>query len=125
MSWFDGKKIVAPIDFCEESKWGIDTALEIAGTPENVQLIHVAVAVDELPPAVSWDPGDEKKLRNEVVDHFRKEFAGAPYTNLSFEVRFGDPGQQITRYAKEIGAVPQAASPPPERPIEFATRSET
>jgi predicted MFS family arabinose efflux permease len=29
------------------------------------------------------------------------------------------------RYAKEIGAVPQAASPPPERPIEFATRSET
>jgi hypothetical protein len=29
------------------------------------------------------------------------------------------------RYAKEIGAVPRAASPPPERPIEFATRSET
>lgn len=29
------------------------------------------------------------------------------------------------RYSKEIGAVPQAASPPAERPIEFATRSET
>jgi MFS family permease len=29
------------------------------------------------------------------------------------------------RYAREIGAVPQAASPPPERPIEFATRGET
>ena len=29
------------------------------------------------------------------------------------------------RYAKEIGAVAQASSPPPERPIEFATRSET
>jgi MFS family permease len=29
------------------------------------------------------------------------------------------------RYAREIGAVPRAASPPSERPIEFATRSET
>jgi MFS family permease len=29
------------------------------------------------------------------------------------------------RYAREIGAMPQAASPPPERPIEFASRGET
>jgi hypothetical protein len=29
------------------------------------------------------------------------------------------------RYAKDLGAVPQAAKTAPERPIEFATRSET
>lgn len=104
MSWFTNKKVVAPVDFSDDSKWGLDTALEIASSPANVHAIHVAVAPTDLPPAISWNPGQEDDLREQLLNHFRQQFSTAPYRGLELTVRFGDAGQQITRFAKEIGA---------------------
>lgn len=104
MSWFANKKVVAPIDYSDDCKWGLDTALEIAGSPQNVHPIHVAVAPTDLPPAISWNPGQEDDLRAQLGHLFHQQFSGPPYKDLALTVRFGDPGQQITRFAKEIGA---------------------
>lgn len=104
MSWFANKKVVAPIDYSNDSKWGLDTAIEIADNIEQVHPIHVAVAPSDLPPAISWNPGEEDDLREQLANHFRQQFSSAPYRGLELTVRFGDPGQQITRFAKEIGA---------------------
>jgi nucleotide-binding universal stress UspA family protein len=104
MTTFSNRKIVAPIDFCADSRWGVETALEIAGDPKLVHLIHVAVAVDELPPAVSWDPHEEGSIRRQILDHFRTAFPEASFREMPLEIRFGDPGQQIVNFAKEVGA---------------------
>jgi nucleotide-binding universal stress UspA family protein len=104
MSWLTDKKVVAPIDFSDDSKWGLDTALEIAGSAGSVHPIHVANAPTDLPPAISWNPGEDDDLREQLVNHFRQQYSTAPYRDLTLTVRFGDPGQQVTRFAEEIGA---------------------
>jgi nucleotide-binding universal stress UspA family protein len=104
MSYFLGKKAVAPVDFCEFTRWGLETTLEIVGNPQNVHVIHVAAAITDLAPAATWDMWEEKSVKANVVNQFRQDFPDPTFRGLPFEVRFGDPGQQITRYAKEIGA---------------------
>ena len=101
MSWFTGKTILVPLDFSEESRRAVDTALEIATSTADVRVIHVAPDLAVTSPEVIWEVHTDEIRRGNIEKAFRKEFAAEKYRELSMFVTFGDPGHGIADYAEQ------------------------
>lgn len=104
MTWQPKNKVVVPIDFSNEADHALTTALELASDPSAVHLVHVLFPLDAVSPGVVLgDVSDEKReqaVRKRIDELLKqKNVAGA-----HVEVRFGNPGLEITDYADEIGA---------------------
>lgn len=104
MTWFRNKTAVVPIDFGPEARWAVDTALDIIGDAERVHVIHVATNINELAPLATWDLYNENAIREHLEKQYRAQFSDDRYRDLSFTLRFGDPGHQIAEFAKESNA---------------------
>ena len=104
MNWFERKKIVVPIDFSDESRRVIDTALEMVFRPSDIYVVHVAPELGSMALEVVWEPLDDELRRQRIESTFLAEFAEEKYNHLNFHVCFGDPGQQIVEYAEKVGA---------------------
>ena len=104
MNWFEGKKIVVPIDFGDESRRAIDTALDMVFRPSDIYVVHVAPELGSMALEVVWEPLDDDLRRQRIESTFLSEFSEDKYNHLNFHVCFGDPGQQIAEYAERIDA---------------------
>lgn len=104
MSWLPKKCVVVPIDFSSESEASIRTALELAGSPENVRLLHVLYPLDGMSPGVVWGDMDDKKREAAVRKHSDQYFASHGFPQVTFDIRFGHPGEEIPDYARENSA---------------------
>jgi nucleotide-binding universal stress UspA family protein len=104
MNWFEGKKIVVPIDLGPQSRLAIDAALEMVFRPSDIHVVHVAPDLASMAPEVVWQDISDESRREAIEADFQKEFADDKYRKTSFRVTFGDPGYRITEYAEEIGA---------------------
>jgi len=104
MNWFDGKKVLVPIDFGEESQKAIDASLQMAASTSNVYVVHVSPDLTVSSPEVVWETLTDDVRRDNLEKAFHKQFAAAKYHDLNFHVLFGDPGHGITAYAEEIEA---------------------
>jgi len=104
MSWFEGKKVVVPIDFGELSQKAVDEALEMALRPTDIHVVHVAPDLLAMTPPVGWADIDDTKRAANIEATFRKQFSDSKYHGISFKVLFGNPGHDIARYAEEVGA---------------------
>ena len=104
MSWFDGRKIVVPIDFSREADGAIDAALEIAPPGADITVVHVAPDLNVLEPGIVWSEVNDDTRRQNLIASFHERFADPKYKNLKFEILFGDPGHQIAEFAKNVGA---------------------
>lgn len=104
MNWFEGKKIVVPIDFGEQSKAAVDAALEMVSRPADIHVMHVAPDLTVTAPEVVWQEITDENRRTSIESTFKKQFSDSKYDKLPFHVAFGDPGVQITEYAEEVGA---------------------
>ncbi len=102
MNWFTGKKILVPIDFGEDSRRAVDTALEIATSPADVCAIYVATDLAVTSPEVIWDVQTDEIRSTNIEKNFHKEFAAEKYRAIQFFVAFGDPGHGIADYAALI-----------------------
>jgi nucleotide-binding universal stress UspA family protein len=103
MNRFAQTLIVAPIDYSEESDRALDYALDLANSPDQVRVVHVAEPLIIYEPAVYEIMSDDDR-RAGLVEAFRKRYSAPKYQGLKFDVRFGDPGQEIVEFAKELGA---------------------
>lgn len=101
MSWFNGKKILVPLDFSDESRRAVDTALEIAANAADVHVIHVASDLAVSSPEVIWEVHTDEIRSENIKKAFQKEFAADKYRELQFFVAFGDPGHGIADYAEQ------------------------
>ncbi len=101
MSWFNGKKILVPLDFSKESHQAVDVALEIASSAADVCVIHVASDLAVSSPEVVWEVHTDEIRRKRIEESFHKEFADEKYRKLQFFVTFGDPGHGIADYAEQ------------------------
>ena len=104
MNWFEGKKVVVPIDFGEQSHEAVDAALEMVFRPSDIHVMHVAPDLSAMAPEVVWQDISDESRRSHVEASFKREFSESKYHNLSIHVAFGDAGHRIAEYAKEIGA---------------------
>ena len=104
MNWFEGKKAVVPIDFGDQSKQAIDTALDIIFRPSDIHVVHVSPDQTAATPEEIWIDVDQEQRRNDLEALYRKQFGEEKYHAVPFAVLFGDPGTEIVGHAEKIGA---------------------
>ena len=98
-------QIVVPWDFSEMSEHALQVARSMVIDASQLLVIHVDTLV-----VPAGDPGSiygvvsQDTQRDNLVQAFRERFKGTELADISFEVRFGDPGSEITKYASQMEA---------------------
>lgn len=106
MSWSPKKRVVVPIDFSHSSDEAIQTALEIAGKPEAVHVIHVALLPNFVPYAGEVIATVEPERWLELAKtHLAEYLASRPqFAGVCSKVLEGDAGSRIASFAAEAHA---------------------
>ena len=103
MNPFSHKPIVVPVDLSEASHFALDFARQLTAGPSNITAIHVGLPIMAVDPPYMFLIDDAtRRAELEVSVHKHYE----PYESQGFRmvVRYGDPGDEITKYAHDIGA---------------------
>lgn len=104
MSWLPKKTVVVPVDFTGESQPAIETALEMAESPECVHVVHILYPLDAVSPGVVFTDLDDRKREDAAREHGEKFLAEQGITGVKILVRVGEPGHEIAEYADEAKA---------------------
>ncbi len=99
MSPWPRKNVVVPVDFSDESMEALNQALAMVDDPAHVRVVNVLSELSPDDPSPLWGASHrieegEKKLAEWTTD----------FKNISSIVLVGDPGYEITDYAKRVGA---------------------
>ena len=103
MSLFANSRIVVPIDFSEQADRALETAMQVAANVNHIRAVHVAPPLLMFEPSVYEVLSDSERSKR-LKESFAKRYADPKYHGVQFDVLFGDPGQMIVDFAKEIGA---------------------
>ena len=98
MDPFSKLHILVPIDFSPSSFVALDWALRLACRPSNVHVLHVCPSLVLYEPAAVFVMREDE-VRAQYTDLFYERFSHGRYGGVKFDIRFGDPGTQITIYA--------------------------
>lgn len=104
MSSFTSESIVVPIDFSEASATAIRTALDIAGDPAKVHVLHVLLPLESVSPGSVWGTVNDQTREEAVNEYFERFLQDNQIDGVDVTVRFGNPGLEIVDYARELGA---------------------
>ena len=96
--------VVVPIDFSENSEPAVREALKFVDSASQVNVIHVLFALDAVSPGVVFGGITDESRTESINAHFEELKKKLDAPDLGTEVRIGNPGLQITEYAKELGA---------------------
>ncbi len=98
------QSVLVPTDFSDKANAAIDIGLEWTGDPANLTVLHVAPPIGSFSagdPAVVWNTVSDESRRDHLCQEFRKRFATPIYETVHFEVTFGNPADEIARFAQE------------------------
>lgn len=104
MSWLPKKNVVVPIDFSEDCKDAVNTAIEMAESPENVKLVHVLFPLDAVSPGVVFGELDDAHREEAAIEHAKKFLTDMGLPSLEIMIRIGDPGTEIADFADNVAA---------------------
>ena len=104
MATLECKSVLVPTDFSEKAHEAVDIGLKLAGDPAHLTVIHVAPALSNFSvgdPAIAWQEVSNESRRDQMSHKFRERFGNSKYGKVQFEVAFGAPADEITRYAQD------------------------
>jgi nucleotide-binding universal stress UspA family protein len=104
MSGLHAQKIVAPIDFSEESFAALGTALMIAEDPSDVHVVHAIPALNVAEAGVIWEKIDDEARIQHALDELGRHLSSDEYAQMTIHVEIGDPGRCVTDFAKRTDA---------------------
>lgn len=104
MTRFSSTRLVVPIDFSDDVDGAVDVALEIASDPANITAVHIAAPLATFEPGVVWEMVSDQSRIEQLEKAFRQRYHEPEYAKIGFEVRFGDPGNEIATFAREAEA---------------------
>ena len=104
MSWFNGKRVVVPFDFSEESIHAAKMALQLAQRPDEVHVAHVLLQLPATDPVVIWDEFSDQRRKDTVHTAMEKSLADNEIDGVQINVSIGNPGRVIADLAEEIEA---------------------
>jgi len=96
--------VLIPTDFSEQAHEAVDQALQLFGGPDRLTVLHVATPLNTFPvgdPAIAWGTMCDEKRMTHLCKVFRNHFSDLKYEDLCFEVAFGNPVDEITRFAQD------------------------
>lgn len=103
MNPFAHKTIVVPVDLSQASNYALHFARTLTAGPSNIKAIHVGTPFAAIDPPYMY-LADESTRQAELQSAVREFYAPFASQGCLFAVRYGDPADQITTYAKEVGA---------------------
>lgn len=104
MAWLPKKKVVVPVDLSPGSVDTLATALELAGSAGQVRAIHVLVPLDAISPGVMFGTVTDRDREKQVRQAFAELAAKHNLPGIDLTVRPGDPGLEITDFARHENA---------------------
>ena len=99
---FEASRVLVPTDFSQQSVAAVDLALTMVSRPEQVTVLHVAPSSSYFvvgDPALDWQTVDEQSRIEHLQAMLRNRFSDGKYLDMSMEVRFGSPAEEIAEYA--------------------------
>ncbi len=104
MSWFNGKRIVVPFDFSDESTNAVRLALQMANRPDEVHVAHVLQELPPTDPVVIWGQLDDEARKRAIREQMESLFAEQQIEGVQINVSIGNPSRMIADLAEEIEA---------------------
>ncbi len=98
------QSIIVPWDFSEMSREALTTAVSLAASPDQIEVVHVSAMPTVMEPVIVWDTISEASVRKNILESFRKDIPEEKYPGSRFVVLFGDPGTELADYAKQVNA---------------------
>ncbi|MCA9143944.1 MAG: universal stress protein [Planctomycetaceae bacterium] len=104
MNWFAKRKVLAPVDFSDESFAAVDTALELVEDAADVTVVYVLQDLSPMEPGELWNTVDKESRIQHAMKALRERLADDKYKGLHFDVVIGDPGHEIAELAEREGS---------------------
>ena len=104
MSWFNGKRIVVPFDFSDQSVNAVKMALQLAQHKDEVIVTHVLLELPATDPAAIWDELNDEKRKKTLRASLEEKLAESNIEGVQINVSIGNPGRAIADLAEEVGA---------------------
>lgn len=101
MSLFSKNRVLFPTDFSELASVALAKTLEFVEEPSSLYVVHVLPPLSPLEPGVVWEKLDNETRKHNVEQTFRTKFNAPEYSQVNFEVLFGETSKKIVDYAKE------------------------
>jgi nucleotide-binding universal stress UspA family protein len=103
MNPFAQKTIVVPVDLSDASNYALRFAQELTCGPSNILAIHVGLPFTAVDPPYMYLVDDSTR-RGDLEKSVHEHYAAYEGQGFRLVVRYGDPSDQITSYATEVGA---------------------
>jgi len=104
MSWLPRQAVVVPIDFSDDSFASLATANEMVDDPTHLHVVYVLPHLEPMDPGVIWQTINDADRSAHAHKALQEELASRGCEGMKIVIRFGNPGHEIARYAKEIDA---------------------
>ena len=104
MTWFPKKKVIAPVDFSDESFAAVDVGLQLVDAPSDLTVVYVLQ---------DPSPGELAEMLREIDKDSRTRHAALAlrdrleddkYKDVQIEILFGDAGHEIAKLGERQGA---------------------
>ena len=96
--------VVVPIDFYDDTEAAIRSGMERVHDASGLHVVHVLVPLDYASPGVIWGTVSDETRKTAVLANLEKVLQKAGATGAQMAVLFGDPGLQVTDYARSANA---------------------
>lgn len=91
--------IIVPWDFSDMSKSALEAALEMADSPDKIEVVHVTSYPATVEPGVVWGAVTEDTIMANLKLSFETYAKEVDLPDIKFTATFGDPGSRITEIA--------------------------
>lgn len=100
MGWFPKKRVLAPVDFSDESFAAVDAALELVEAPSDLTVAHVLHDLSPAEPGEMWGTVDNESRTRHAAKALREQLSDDKYHDVQIDILFGDAGHEIAKLAE-------------------------
>ena len=104
MTWFPKNKVLAPVDFSDESFAAVDAGLEHVDAPSDLTVVHVLQDPSPASPAEMWRTVDKDSRTRHAAKALRERLGDERYKGVQIDIEFGDAGSRIAQLAERQAA---------------------
>ena len=100
MTWFPKKKVIAPVDFSDESFVAVDVGLQLVDAPSDLTVVHVLQDLSPTEPGEMWRTIDKESRTRHAIQALHERLDDDKYKAVKSDILFGDAGHEIVKLAE-------------------------
>ncbi|MGF1457877.1 MAG: universal stress protein [Leptolyngbyaceae cyanobacterium] len=101
MTLFSSDSVLVPMDFSDDAIKALKNTLEFIDDPQKIHVLNVLPSLEATEPGVIWQTVDTDTRVKKVEETYQSHFPEAPYRDMTFTIKIGNPSSEIIDYAKQ------------------------